>query len=916
MSQQTANRLTVADFSGGVNYAKEPHKIYDNQLSDLSNMEYRDGVLAKRSGYETLLSGQGIGEILATREFMDKLYFACTNAIVRIDPATDKVEILARDLQLEKPGSFVIKENLMYYFSGDGIYKMNPILSSFGVEEQNVFSTSAVCELAPGIYTDGNTVADFGSYEIVSYPLGNDPVDFDFICCRDTTVYGVKKPHERQGDTTVTVLSLTEKDGIYTLQSQESYTAVMPLHDPYQYGSTGYFGIFIRYIDALPDTLYLQCDYIVSTSSQNLHSGFLPLVMRFNLQTKQFETDCGISNATACYELYSRWGDTVMLMQQDFAHSKHFFILRRDGQETKISMKQTLIDYTSSGNEGKQHLTHLTAVAEDRAVITYRNTNSVFQTELWHISENGMQVLATTNEVIDDLYRIGNNFYELPVWRSFYTEIGLGINERMVTPYYFGDGRIERGHPYISDKRGTYSLSAFGSGERLVSSENSAVKIDGYVPVVLTAMYVSDTKQYETVLQESYNSLTRKARVQFSMKVDKEVEHLELPIPYHTIEKIESTRSTTVTFAPSGENTRVSCTSGFRLGEELILIFKDNGGNIAKCNLAISYDLAGEGTRIFAAGNPDAPATYYVSEVDNFEYFPEQNYQMLSDGGQAITGFARHYQDLVFFKDKSISMMLYGDSLGNVQRVHDGLGCDMPGSIQIINNDVVFGNSERGIFLLSLQSLTSERNVQPIGLHISGERGIGQFSSDVRKKAVSLDFQNRYFLAVGDRIYLWDYLLSPYSGNQESLAWFEYRGIEASCLFVRGNRMAFCPKGQFALNLFNGSCNDNGKEISAFFRTKAFDFGDSTARKAVHQLWLSMDGNRDMELTLDCADERETHTCVPLLFRKNRMANVVTARLKLKRVLFCSLTVGNCQRDTAFDISGIRLEFQYFKSKR
>ncbi len=916
MSNQTSSILTVTDFSGGVNYAKEPHKIRDNQLSDLCNMEYRDGVLAKRSGYETLLSHHGVGPVLAAQEFMGKLYFACTNAIVRVDPATRQVEILARNLSFQKPGSFVIKENLMYYFSGDGIYKMNPFLSSFGVEKQDVFPTSVVCELAPGIYTDGNTIADFGSYQVTSYSLGNDPVDFDFICCRDNTVYGVKKPYHLKGETTVTVLSLAKENGIYTLKSQESYTPVMPLHDPYQYYS--YYGIFIRYIDALADSLYLQCDYIVGTSSTARYAGYIPLVMRFNLQTGEFETDCGISNATACYELYSRHGDTLFLLRENLARSQYHFICRKDGVETKIALAKTYIDYAVSGSTGKQHLTHLTAVSEDMVVITYRTGEKEFKTELWKVSEDQLYVLAVTSDVIGDLYRIGDNFYELPVWRSFYSEIGLQMDEYTVTPYYFGDEKIEKGYPTTDNKRRSYTLSPFAEGVRLITSQDSAVEIDGYVPVILSAMYVSDTQQYETVFVESYNSLSDKARVRFVEQVDEDVTTIELPIPYHDVKQIISTRGSEISFSAKGDNILVTTERAFAVEEELIIFSKNMERNrsVRQCHLAVSYDLSEDGTRIFTAGNPDNPATYYVSETDNFEYFPEQNYQMLSDGGQKITGFARHYQDLVFFKDKSISILPYGEVLGNVKRLQDAVGCDMPGSIQVINNDVVFGNSEKGIFLLSLQALSSERNVQPIGINISGKRGLSSFSAEERKQAVSLDFQNRYFLSVGDRVYLWDYGLSPYHGNPNGLSWFEYRNIGASCLFTVGEIMAFCPKDGFFLNLFHGSCNDNGAEIPAFFRTKAFDFGDSTGIKAVDQLWLSMNANRDTELTLECADEKEIHSCVPLLFRKTRMANAVTSRLKLRRILFLSLKLGNCRKDTAFDISGIKLEFRRFKSKR
>ena len=58
-----AKLKTVPDLNGGVNYYEEPHKIRDNQLADVCNMEFEDGILRQRSGYEMLISHEGIGQV-------------------------------------------------------------------------------------------------------------------------------------------------------------------------------------------------------------------------------------------------------------------------------------------------------------------------------------------------------------------------------------------------------------------------------------------------------------------------------------------------------------------------------------------------------------------------------------------------------------------------------------------------------------------------------------------------------------------------------------------------------------------------------------------------------------------------------------------------------------------------------------
>lgn len=942
--QSNSKEIVIQDFSGGVNYSEEPHKIRDNQLSDLCNMEYKSGVLSKRSGYETILQDENMGEILAVKKFRDKIYCAAQHAIVRIDRTDGGMEILAKNLNLTKPGSFIIKENLMYYFSGDGIYKMNPYISDFGMTEQSVLSHCVACELESGIYTDGNNIYNFNGYEPDSYSLALlEPVSFDHICCYvnpepdanvTVTVYGVNKPNKLSGNVTITVIELSKEEFGYTVLTCVEYEAEMPLHHKEQY--VAFLGIYIRYMDAVKGYLLFQCDFIVRTSSGvSYHDGYIPLVIKYDLATNAFVTDCGISNSTACYELYSKYNDeTVITLKQDEKNSKWYLLVTNYETVTgkSISIKKMAIDYTSSTDVTKDHLTHITAIKEDVVLITYRKEVStgtyVFASELVKILDSSIFVLAEANEVIDDLHRIGANFYELPIYRDFYSDIGMDVNGRIVTPYYFGNDLIEKGYDFVSEKDGFYGVYDFcrydGKVWKLTSSEFSATKITGYVPVILEARYVTSSSQYETVSKESYNSLSRKARVRFIDTVSADVKSILLPIPYNDVESISTTGNGTVTFSKSGENTMVTKTQAFEIGEELIIISVDTGKTeaVSKCHLAVAYggiDYTAEtGSRIFAAGNENDPTTYYVSQVNNFEYFPELNYQMLEDGGQCITGFAKHYQDLIIFKDSSISLVSYDQEKtgATVRRVHDTIGCDMPGSIQIINNDVVFGNSEKGIFLLSIKDLSSERNINPIGLHISGYRGIDRFPAPEKKNARSIDFQNRYFLSVGDRIYIWDYELSPYNGYQDRLSWFEYRNISASCLFPVDEFLAFGTKGKFRINLFDGSYNDAGEAINSYFQTKAFDFGDGSAMKSVWQIWINLNSNRDMKMTLECMDENGMRGRQEISFSRRIIANTMTRRIKMKRILYFSVKLENEQLHTDYDVSGMKLEYEIYKSRR
>src|SRR6185312_9790454 len=97
---------------------------------------------------------------------------------------------------------------------------------------------------------------------------------------------------------------------------------------------------------------------------------------------------------------------------------------------------------------------------------------------------------------------------------------------------------------------------------------------------------------------------------------------------------------------------------------------------------------------------------------------------------------AKYYNKLVYLKERSIAFTTYSNPVtqglwGASQIgasfplfwINGSIGCDMPGSVQIIDNNVVFGNSELGVFVIVNVSIRDERNVRPISGNINGAPG-------------------------------------------------------------------------------------------------------------------------------------------------------------------------------------------------
>ena len=180
---------------------------------------------------------------------------------------------------------------------------------------------------------------------------------------------------------------------------------------------------------------------------------------------------------------------------------------------------------------------------------------------------------------------------------------------------------------------------------------------------------------------------------------------------------------------------------------------------------------------------------YYKSALLNPLYVAENEYEIIADGCEEITAVKKMYGDLIIFTDRSVFKMTYNFSGDNiffsVKEISNEVGCDCPGSVQLIDNRVVFANSKKGVFIVDSTEETGEQNIKPVSGNILRGKGMGlldNMQSDI-KNASSCDSDRKYMLFVGDRVYIWDYNSSPfrsgydYRAAQERLCWYIYNNF-------------------------------------------------------------------------------------------------------------------------------------------
>lgn len=259
-------------------------------------------------------------------------------------------------------------------------------------------------------------------------------------------------------------------------------------------------------------------------------------------------------------------------------------------------------------------------------------------------------------------------------------------------------------------------------------------------------------------------------------------------------------------------------------------------GYILACKYSITYG-GDNDTRVFIAGDS---TTYYYSGLLDPTYWPENQYNNAGVDNTFIYGFGKQYNSLVVFKERSLGIVNYSvNSDGSnpsfsYAQMNSSIGCDMPNTIQNINNNLVWCNSYGGVYtLISDTQIKDEKNVKPLSRNINGTSQrpalLQELKTDLAN-ASSIDFNGMYWLCVGSKVYAWDYVISPYSdsGNldqdQIRLSWFPFDNINANCFFVLNQELYY---GDTIGNIvhFINNYKDFETAINAYFQIKVNDFG-------------------------------------------------------------------------------------------
>lgn len=279
---------------------------------------------------------------------------------------------------------------------------------------------------------------------------------------------------------------------------------------------------------------------------------------------------------------------------------------------------------------------------------------------------------------------------------------------------------------------------------------------------------------------------------------------------------------------------------------------------------------------IVAGGNTDLcillggcgaqPNAVFWNSNDNLSmnpsYWPMSYYNLVGDTADAVTGFGKQYSTLVVLKEQSLGKLTFGveevDGRNSVsfayEDVNTHVGCDLPWSIQLVENNLVFANSYRGIHVLRSSSSAFENNVDCISTKVNGvNHGL---LHDLRSAAnvTSFDDDTRYWICADGVCYVWDYTISTMSDP----SWFYFTDIPAVCFFHDDNHSLYHLDSFGRVTAFERVFSDYGMAIDKLYRFPTQLLGGYDRLKDVLYILLSIRSDTDSDIDIRYDTDYET----------------------------------------------------------
>ena len=363
---------------------------------------------------------------------------------------------------------------------------------------------------------------------------------------------------------------------------------------------------------------------------------------------------------------------------------------------------------------------------------------------------------------------------------KYYTYALPGAKIYAFSSVYYVDGDALQGLPYTY-KDGTISIKS----NYYRSSDHIYIRYEYPTRCYFLPVFKDKTVTIEKIVADGETKIpgTDYSVTQYNSPNGRETQ-INFVLGHEPIYNPNSTNTVAITIA-FGDSTSA----------------QDGYHSIMDCRYASTF--GGENDLCIVLGGCKAQPNAYFWNANNIAmdagYFPYANYNLCGDTEDRITGLHKQSGYLMIFKEHSIGRAKMGTTTidgramisMDYTMINSKTGCDLPWSVQLIENNLVFCNTYQGVHRIANTTAALENNIICISRNVNGTQSYDPLSkynrqgllADVRSTdpmtVCSYDDDQRYWLCVGGKVYLWDYTLSEY----QAPSWFYFEGIPAVCFF-------------------------------------------------------------------------------------------------------------------------------------
>lgn len=300
---------------------------------------------------------------------------------------------------------------------------------------------------------------------------------------------------------------------------------------------------------------------------------------------------------------------------------------------------------------------------------------------------------------------------------------------------------------------------------------------------------------------------------------------------------------------------------------------------IDDCNLVTTYGATGiESNCVVMAGSKAQPNAYFWCGNDengaNPTYFPIEHYNLVGENDDPITAFGRQQNKLVIFQKRRVSSATYNFTTVdtrmtvslNTMTINDRIGCDIPNSVQLVENNLVWANSKLGVMYLKDSTYAYETLVERISENVNDDSKVSDQKGLLTclrnaKTVSSFDDGDRYWLCVDGNAFIWDYSLQGYTSNKSKLCWFYAEGIAAvgwaqDLNAIYGLRSTW-DDNRWVMK-FTDELTDFGKPFKKIIRTQTQVFGTFESAKNVDTAVMTFNAAERVKAQIEYITEYAT----------------------------------------------------------